>query len=117
MKLKNCAAAGAGSSSSFPTQTRSPPSFQIRWIWRTARDRHPPDMRRHERLTRPRDNAWLKLFSEIAPAMQTIAVLLEPAIADIFTIVHVGDHDVPYPVVRLPLRLLHRRSQAADNEH
>src|SRR5262245_60054358 len=57
------------------------------------------------------------LLSEVSPALESITVFLEPAVADILTIVHVGNHHVPHAVVGLPLRLLHRRSGAADDQH
>src|SRR5262245_14939055 len=60
--------------------------------------------------------AW-QLLSQVSPAQKPVAVFLGPAVADVFPIVHVGNHDVPDAVVRLPLRLLHRRSDSAGDQH
>src|SRR5262245_15342365 len=55
-------------------------------------------------------------LSQVTPRVQAIAVLFRPAIADVFAVVHVGDHDVSHPIVGLALRLAHRRSDATDNQ-
>ena len=52
---------------------------------------------------------------QVAPGMQLV-VILEPAIADVGAVVHVGNQDVLHPLVRLRLRLLHGDSEAGNNE-
>ena len=43
--------------------------------------------------------------------------VIEPAVADVFAVVHVGNHDVVDPAVGLPLRGFHRRAHSDDDQH
>src|SRR5213075_104389 len=54
--------------------------------------------------------------SEIPPRMQSVEIL-KPPVPNIFSIIHVGDHDVFDAVVGLFLRGLHRGADADDDQH
>src|SRR5688572_28323741 len=74
---------------------------------RTARAATPPPDARTDRALH---------LPEIPPGMQPVAVLV-PALADVVAVVHVRNHDVAHAVVGLALRLLHRGTHAADDQH
>src|SRR5579862_2998918 len=55
-------------------------------------------------------------FAQIAPSVQLV-VVLEPALADVVAIVHVGNHDIADSRIRLGLGLTHRLTHSAHDEH
>src|SRR5205814_2378772 len=65
---------------------------------------------------RPRIHCRESSRPQISPRMQPIEVL-EPAVSDVFPVIHVRDHDVIDAIIGLPLRRLHGRAGPHDDEH